>query len=106
MKHTREQLSVMSDFEVNKTLCLLLGFDVSGVTEQRNQMIDAVPNFCEDWSRLMPLAVEYDVGVYPLMHTNGETWMASFDKCKRFEHQSPQRAIACCLIMVLESQQC
>ena len=102
MKHTREQLSVMSDFEVNKTLCLLLGFDVSGVTEQRNQMIDAVPNFCEDWDRLMPLAVDNNLMLQNAVWSGGNYWIAWSNTYHHYCDKSPQRAIACCLIMVLE----
>ena len=106
MKYTKEQLYGMSDFEVSKALCVLLGFDVSGVTESWNQMINAGPNLCEDWSRLMPLAVEHNVALAP----HSDSWEA-FTLQKNWQvvdmqymDKSPQRAIACCLILVLQEQ--
>jgi hypothetical protein len=105
MKYTKEQLEGMSDFEVSKALCLLLGFDVNGVTESWNQMINAVPNLCEDWSRLMPLAVEHKINLMKYNDQNG--WMAirSAPPVAIYSiNQSPQRAIACCLILVLQEK--
>jgi hypothetical protein len=117
MKYTKERFEVMSDFEVSKALCVLLGFDVSGVTESRNQMIDAVPSIRNDWSRLMPLAVKHKIALVPLIESR--SWTATnhvysymTDSSFRFKedggisynHQSPQRAIACCLILVLQEQ--
>jgi hypothetical protein len=112
MKYTKEQLEVMNDFEVSKAICVLLGFDVNGVTESWNQMINAVPNLCEDWSRLMPLAFSHKISLLE----GDESWSAyqKFgiyeDVNYRISHghfygdKSPQRAIACCLILVLQEQ--
>jgi hypothetical protein len=104
MKHTREQLDGMSDFEASKTLCLLLGFDVSGITEQRNQMIGAVPNLYEDWSKIMPLAVEYKISIDWFSDGRCVAYQDKSDIDYSHQSESPQRAIACCLIMVLESK--
>jgi hypothetical protein len=104
MKYTKEQLSGMSDFELSKAICLLVGYDVSGVTEQQNSMSGAVPEFLDDWECIMPLAVEHGVALAP----NSDSWTA-FTLQKNWQvvdmqymDKSPQRAIACCLIMVLE----
>jgi hypothetical protein len=122
MKHTREQLDGMSDFEVSKALCDLIGYDVGGVTEQSKMMTGAVHKL-SDWHYIMPLAIANGISLnredcfdYWSDDGRGE-WTASesISGCydcevsaygKRFSHESPQRAIACCLIMVLESQQC
>ena len=104
MKYTKEQLETMSDFEVSKALCVLLGFDVNGVTESWNQMINAVPNLCEDWSRLMPLAVEHCIDTAsPARGVN--SWIAHRHNCDHYYCDVKlQRAIACCLILVLQEK--
>ena len=108
MKYTKEQLEGMNDFEVSKALCVLLGFDVNGVTESWNQMINAVPNLCEDWSRLMPLAVEHDI-IYGMVICPAGSAAAYYAKqiggdTTTSYAPTPQRAIACCLILVLQEQ--
>lgn len=109
MSYTREQIEGMSDFEVNKALCLNLGYDVSGVTEERNYMTNAVSDFCHQWHLIMPLAVEYKISLATT--DGGLTWWAAHDVriCENtfisccaldYQHTSPQRAIACCLLML------
>ena len=100
----------MSDFEVSKAICALLGFDVNGVTESWNQMINAVPNLCEDWSRLMPLAVEHDVAyiksersAFSGLYIDDE-YDCYYGFKLKVENDVPQRAIACCLILVLQEK--
>ncbi len=103
-KLTKEQLKGMSDFEVNKALCTLLGKDVSGICELRNQMTDAVNDYCNTHNDIMPLAFEHGVGFAP----NKESWEAFTleDNYQVIQNQfvddSPLRAIACCLILVLQ----
>jgi hypothetical protein len=107
MKHTREQLDGMSDFEVSKTLCNLIGYDVSGVTEESNMMTGAVPEL-SDWHYIMPLAVEHDITYVKdqkCAHYKLTEGYDGFDWDEYFHHDNPQRAIACCLIMVLEANQ-
>ena len=108
MKYTKEQLEVMSDFEVSKAICVLLGFDVNGVTESWNQMINAVPNLCEDWSKLMPLAVEHGVTLKRVACPAGSGFAHYAESYCGLYHteymEPPQRAIACCLILVLQEK--
>ena len=111
MKYTKEQLQAMSDFEVNKALCALLGKDVSGICELRNQMTGAVTDFCNTPSDIMPLAFEHKIClISPHSHTKawgarqtdgGGLWSVSD---YFYLDANPLRAIACCLILVLQGE--
>lgn len=116
MTYTREQLENMSDFEVNKALCLKLGLDVSGVDEQRNMMTGDVLDFCQIWGYIMPLAIEHGINLTNLVVAHYEperqkNWIAcenldaDWDRVlyscgAAYDDDSPQRAIACCLLMM------
>jgi len=102
MKYTKEQLEGMSDFEISKALCLKLGYDVNGVTEQRNFMINAVPDFCSQWHLIMNLATKHVVALEPVDSGDKLVWLAGANTYFSFTDKSPQRAIACCLLLMEE----
>lgn len=103
MEYTKEQLDSMSDFEISKALCIKLGYDVSGIDEQRNRMAGAVLNLCEpsSGSHIMNLVAKHKIC---LINTGCEEWIAFLfnrnDSDAEFSHSNPQRAIACCLLMM------
>lgn len=110
---TFEQLQAMSDFEVNKALCIKLGYDVSGISEQRNMMTGAVTDYCSNPNDIMPMAFEHNISI--ISCDGGNTWWAEyateinqqFIMCSEQSYQdaNPLRAIACCLIIVLQEKQ-
>jgi hypothetical protein len=103
MTYTREMLEKMSDTEVNLELAKLL------YSDQAQDCIVFGFNY-EDWGVIMPLAVEYDVfldngavinechkkyvAYSSLIYNYSEIVCASY----YFSDDSPQRAIACCLL--------
>jgi len=114
MKHTREQLDGMSDLEITKVIAKKLGMEIinqsddavmCGYAGMRSTVADR--NYCNNWNDIMPLAVEYRIKISEDL---GGGYISSPHIITRYEmggviyfcHQSPQRAIACCLIMVLE----
>ena len=101
---TKQQLADMSDFDVNKALCALLGKDVSGVDEQRNMMTGAVDDYCNNPSDIMPLAFEHNVSLIKML----SDWRACTNNgiyvTHSFDDKNPLRATACCLILVLQDK--
>jgi hypothetical protein len=111
MKYTKDDLAKMSDFEINTAL-----LDAAKIKWQVSAVDDEVvmTNSCSDvfdfndWALIMPLAVEHDVtylkddeAAYHQAHRlNG-----CFEFNLMVEDKSPQRAIACCLILVLQERQ-
>jgi len=133
MKHTREQLDGMSDFKLNIALCQLAGYELADTKiDDFGELECLTGNRCassvcvkskddiqgsfeffsfNDLSILMPLAFEYGIClISPQSHT--KTWSARWTDGGglwsvsdiKYSNVSPQRAIACCLIMVLESK--
>lgn len=102
MRYTKQQLQSMSDFEINKALCIKLGYDVTGVTEQINYMTNAVADFCHQWHLIMNLATMYTIALEPVDSVNNLTWVAGANTYFGFTDKSPQRAIACCLLLMEE----
>lgn len=108
MTYTTQQLQAMSDFEVNKALCIKLGYDVSGISEQRNMMTDAVADYCKNPSDIMPLAFECRISINFCPHL--DAWTASaWKKTGKMESTmvnsfrcdtNPLRAIACLILMM------
>jgi hypothetical protein len=109
---TKEQLQAMSDFEVNKALAELLGhkncrknpysaekvfFDASESSECES----TAANYCNTPDDIMPLAFEHKIRISPYM----DIWVADFVATDvSVYHANPLRAIACCLILVLQEQ--
>jgi hypothetical protein len=107
MKHTREQLDGMSKQEINKLIAKLTAKKYSTWSEAVDYaVIDGLQFDFEKWQDIMPMAFEYGICVYA---KNKMAWVETIESCGDvlFDHviesASPQRAIACCLIMVLES---
>lgn len=123
MKHTREQLDGMSDLEITEVIARKLGMEIinqsddavmCGYTGMRSTVADR--NYCNNWNDIMPLAVKYGVSLIsgvisaatnkPYEFTNYKISDPDFRAIGGHHHvdKSPQRAIACCLIMVLEAK--
>jgi hypothetical protein len=113
MKYTKDDLANMSDFEINTAL-----LDAASIKWQVSAVDDEVAmiNSCSDvfdfndWALIMPLAVENGVCLTSPIASHQNKWQASqtdgggklsVDDCY-FSDESPQRAIACCLILVLQ----
>lgn len=113
----------MNDFELNKAIAEKLGFEYVGLSIFGDGKINVrgkgIPrhmvDYCNNWSDLMPLVVEHDIdflgGVaghsyddgfvdnYPHKpHYNEPTFKISSGA------ENPQRALAECLLKVLEAQ--
>ena len=112
---TKEQLQAMSDFEVNKALAELLGhkncrknpysaekvfFDASESSECES----TAANYCNTPDDIMPLAFEHKICFSwkrnGLCLTHKDGGFINHD-C---QDTNPLRAIACCLILVLQEQ--
>lgn len=121
-KLTKEQLQGMSDFEVNRVLAMILDdFETPPdgcVTEiignklfYRNRhhgsYFECHKGYCEEPNDIMPLAFENRICID--WFSDGRC-LATFGGLNEdFDYQStnPLRAIACCLILVLqEKSQC
>jgi hypothetical protein len=129
MKHTREQLDGMSDFERNE-LIVKLAYDTLNTEKDRfislhsvhqdgnrnaavyfanhkSGEVVAVGRFdFNSWNDIMPLAVEYGICADAKRKM---AWIEEpYGREVLFkyvtESTTPQRAIACCLIMVLENK--
>jgi hypothetical protein len=118
MKYTKDDLAKMSGFEINKELCILRGLVVAH--EQYTHYSDRDENVVlleggdsfdfNNWNDIMPLAVEHGV---EYANAGGENYVAATSIYNYFEMgegiffecTNPQRAIACCLILVLQEQQ-
>jgi hypothetical protein len=117
MKYTKDDLAKMSGFEISKELCILRGIVVAheqymNYSDRDEDVVllegDDSFNF-KNWNDIMPLAVEN--GVY---HCNGTAFQTIqdyidgrtiFNEPCFFAPSSPQRAIACCLILVLQERE-
>jgi hypothetical protein len=118
MKYTEEHLNAMIDLEINKLLTELLGFKV-----EKHSIVDIgsiwcvvgsdnglnrLANYCTNWNDIMPLAVEHDI-IYGRVICPAGSGAAYYAKqidgdiITSYE-PTPQRAIACCLILVLQDK--
>ena len=109
MKYTKEQLECMHNDELSKLLCASLGFNVQNFVFEGVVTIERVGKISTfdmmDWNDIMPLAVEHEISLMKYNDQNG--WMAirSAPPVAIYSiNQSPQRAIACCLILVLQEK--
>lgn len=120
IKYTKEQLQWMSDLEVNKLLAEILGVShyqegeliFTSVKHAGDNVtsISGVTNYCNNPSDIMPLAFEHKIS---LSHEfDGDDWLATEhpimlfqDNTIRVSNENPLRAIACCLILVLQGKQ-
>ena len=60
-------------------------------------------NYCNNWNDLMPLVVEHRISLCDI--GNGKSWDACAYEDIQVENENPQRALAECLLKVLESKQ-
>lgn len=131
MKYTKEQLQEMSDFEVNKALAAMLGAlkepPAGHVTEVNEDAlcyrggIDGNyfrlhERYCSDVESIMPLAFEHKISlVFNCVYCEPVMWEAvkgahlgihdgDFLYDMVYPDTSPLRAIACCLILVLQER--
>lgn len=93
----------LSDFELNKAIYAAI---------PKNEMRDLrkmLPDYCNNWNDLMPLVIEhsiqldtsYDNGKHTAYHGKG----MMFFQCDFVSHnKNAQRALAECLLKVLESK--
>lgn len=89
-KLTKDYLAKMSDFEVFEKLSGMTGDWISE---------------CQRWCDLMPLAVEHGVWLQSIDSGDDARWTAGANTYFSVTDKSPQRAIACCLILVLQERE-
>jgi hypothetical protein len=98
MKYTKEQLDLMSDHTLNHALYTSLYYT------SNHELPDFCPEYCSNWSAIMPPAFEHDV-VYLRNYKSAYSKINGHRHEYMFTHEKPQRAIACCLILVLQERQ-
>lgn len=120
MKYTKEQLQAMRNFELSEILCGLLGYEVKQIYPCHQSEMPTVlactgkPDetsgawFAVEfgrWDCIMPLAVEHKLSLMPTIADDWE-WQALKNNMVGVSHYytdaNPLRAIACCLILVLQ----
>ena len=112
MKYTKDDLEKMSDFEVNKSIAIALGgyggavgdWLPNGVKLKKDSFFYTEFDF-NDWCSIMPLAVENNLTLQNVVGRGGNYWMAGPNTYHHYCDKSPQRAIACCLILVLQERE-
>lgn len=98
---TREQLQAMSDDKVNSALHALVvcrgqaGSQVASVF---------VPEYCEEYNVVMPLAFERRISVDWFIDGRCMAYFEGVKSDLHYESVNPLRAIACCLILVLQEK--
>jgi hypothetical protein len=116
MKHTKEQLQGMSDFERNKVLAELtksshlstkkndIFVDCVDIVNTLGQVLKTV-DYMNNYSDVMPLAFKY---ITLIQELKDGWYVESKSKdvwCWSFIDKSPMRAIVCCLILVLQDKE-
>ena len=122
---TKEQLQVMSDFEVNKALAELLRWEVAEICD--NSVLGMTTKFHEKypntlwvhkapnqaWEQvcfthtpddIMPMAFEHKLSLHHVTDRENGYWLAGSNTYHCCKDTNPLRAIACCLILVLQEQ--
>ena len=122
---TKEQLQAMSDFEVNKALAKII-FDSHGTDykfiETKPTKLEQITkpdlssvvsvhcdfvtrvDFCNIPNDVMPLAFEHKLSLHYVIARDSGYWMAGSNTYYHCEDVNSLRAIACCLILVLQEQ--
>ena len=106
----------MSDFEINKALSIKSGAFTKAPTgfaefnigdkvayyDEMRSIIFCNEGYCEDWDVIMPLAIKHKVCLINADDCDGWTafLLSRNDSDTEFSHSNPQRAIACCLLMM------
>lgn len=103
---TKEQLQAMSDFQRNVKLFELLGGRACSLKEGGDGNIvfenGCTINYHNTPNDIMPLQIEHKVNI--LWHPDKRKWMAMNFYGDYFD-KNLLRAIACCLILVLQEKQ-
>jgi len=126
---TKEQLSSMQNYEISLLLCELLGYMVTFIHpchESEMPTINVAGKTLGGfyavefgrWDCLMPLAIEHKIDLISLedgyiamkckdvyMEEKYRTLKFCGPSPSDFAHESPQRAIVCCLILLLQEKQ-
>lgn len=101
---TKEQLQTMSDFEVNKALAGM----VYGYPENKDiakRINSGAIDFCNAPSDIMPMAFEHHLTMHYVDNGVDKKWFATKPYSPDYFHDTaPLRAIACCLILVLQER--
>lgn len=111
MKHTKESLAAMSDFERNECLAGLLGFVTREIPPSiclvRHSFGLAEIDYCNNPSDVMPLVFEHKIGLAPNKDSYEAFHLADNFQIvdMQYNDTSPLRAAACCLILVLQEGQ-
>lgn len=97
---TKEQLQAMSDFEVNKVLAgMIYGYPEDKDIAKR--INSGAIDFCNTPNDIMPLQIKYKVSLdYRFIL---DDWLAQCG-LMAIHDLNPLRAIACCLILVLDGE--
>jgi len=106
----------MNDFERNKRIAELVYPDatfecvqISNVTSDEliriGDAYTTIPDYCGDWARLMPLVVKHGINLMQNIHPEGYwTAFSATGECENQPNKNPQRALADCLLKVLEAK--
>ena len=126
MKYTKEQLQAMSNKDVTIALARLL-LDKHGAPYFLNDTVtvtkleeirgdthpDAIEvvcgfsfrlDYCNTPNDIMPLAFKHGIWIQSVDGRDGRYWTAGANTYHAFQHDNPLRAIACCLILVLQGE--
>ena len=110
----------MTNQEKNIRIAELLGLKVEKVSMievgRVHVIIDSttngclrIPNYCEDWSQLMPLCIEHSEHLECGVSQTGDSYVAritdSLGFCRVAFAKSKQTALVDCLIAVLEAKE-
>ena len=105
-KLTKEQLQGISDFEVNATLADLLNvkWQISAVDDECLMVGSEVMDYCNTPNDIMPLAFERNVSIVQSEadRKHGQWCAFLWHTEDEFNDTNPLRAIAYCLILVLQ----
>lgn len=120
MKYTKEQLQAMSDFEIGKALAIECGkviaseqyFHYGDRDENVVLLFPAGDSFnINNHADIMPMAFERGVSIVKTDNENLWLAMSAAYRLSVFrqaeimvQDESPLRAIACCLILVLQGE--
>lgn len=108
-----EEISKLSDFELNKSIAEALGFHITQEHMANeghvhvwndNGFIRRIPDYCNNWNDLMPLVVKYKLCLSNLY--DNTDWAAIKTDYKGYQrhvviNKNPKRALAECLYQVL-----
>ena len=107
----------MNDYELNNAIANALGYiteggyndGVGGVSAGVTGDGDMFRFDFDNWNTLMPLVVEHEISMYrtkisELQPSVPRTWIAGCGRSHLGASKNPQRALALCLLKVLESK--